>query len=242
VFTAARVTNNPQVIFFDAAGTLIEVRGSVGEIYCRFARRYGVEAQPDEIQQSFIHSFSDQSGLAPLAFPANTPETELKALEYGWWRDLVMAVFAGRDFPRFDRFFAEVFEFFRSDEAWVVFDDVEPALAALSERGLRLGVISNFDSRLFDLLRVLGLDGYFDSVHISTRVGAAKPDPAIFRAALDHHSVEPRQAMHIGDSWREDVEGAAKVGIQTIFLDRDGATADNQPAIRITNLIQLINL
>lgn len=231
-----------QVVFFDAAGTLFEVRGSVGEIYARFARRYGVEAQPDEIQQRFIHSFSNQSELAPLAFPVNTPEAELKALEYGWWRDLVMAVFAERDFPRFDQFFDEVFEFFRSDEAWVVFDDVEPALAALSERGLRLGVISNFDSRLFDLLRALKLDACFDSVHISARVGAAKPDPMIFRAALDHHSVESHQAMHVGDSWREDVEGAVAAGINAVLLDRENGFAENARLTRITRLDQLTEL
>lgn len=226
-----------EVVFFDAAGTLIEVRGSVGEVYCRFAQYYCVEAQPGEIQQRFIHCFRNQP---PLAFSTNISKEELKALEYGWWRDLVTAVFAQYEFPHFDEFFDEVFEYFRSGEAWVVFDDVAPTLGALKESGLRLGVISNFDSRLFDLLRDLGLDRYFDSIHISTRAGAAKPDPRIFQVALNPYSIEPHQAVHVGDSLREDVEGAAAVGINAVLLDRENRFAENARNPRITRLDQLV--
>jgi putative hydrolase of the HAD superfamily len=228
-----------EVVFFDAAGTLFEVRGSVGEIYSRFARPYGVEAQPEAIQQGFIHNFRNQP---PLAFPVNTPEAELKRLEYGWWRDLVKAVFAGYDFPRFDQFFAEVFEFFRSREAWVVFDDVVPTLEALKSRGLRLGVISNFDSRLFDLLQALGLSRFFDSVDISARVGAAKPDPAIFRAALGHYPIEPSQAAHVGDSLREDVAGARAAGLCAFLIDRRGEQHSAAGCASLSSLLQVLEM
>ncbi len=237
----SKIRQSKRIVFFDAAGTLFEARGGVGEIYSRFARRHGLEVQSDEMQRRFLRGFRGQS--APLAFPAGTPEAELKELERGWWRDLALAVFAGFDFPRFDRFFAEVFEFFRSAEAWAVFDDVVPTLEALQARGMRLAVISNFDSRLFDLLRTLDLDRYFDSVHISTRVGAAKPDPAIFRAALGHHSVEPHQALHVGDSLREDVEGAAAAGLKAILIDRDVGVGDQARRINsVRRLDQIVEM
>jgi len=226
-----------QMVFFDAAGTLFEVQGSVGEIYSRLARGYGVEVAPEEIQRSFARQFRAQP---PMAFPSETPEAERLALEREWWRDLVCAVFAGEGaFPRFEEYFTEVFEFFRRAEGWRLYDDVVPTLAALKARGLRLGIISNFDSRLFDVLRALSLDHYFEAVHISSREGAAKPDPAIFEAALIGHDLAPQNALHIGDSLREDVEAAAAVGMQAIWLDRRDHE-ENTRLPRITRLNQLV--
>jgi len=229
-----------KVIFFDAVGTLIETRASVGEIYSRVAREFGFEAGPQILQQNFARSFRRQP---PLAFHAGTPEAALIELEKGWWRNLVKAVFDGLgSFPRFQEFFDEIFERFRGQEFWRVFDDVAPALTELKRRGLKMGVISNFDSRLHDVLGACRLDHLFDSIHVSTRVGAAKPNTAIFQAALNYHSVEARHAWHVGDSLREDVEGAMAAGLNAILLDRDNRFAENAPAPRITNLEQTVTL
>jgi putative hydrolase of the HAD superfamily len=229
-----------KVIFFDAVGTLIETCASVGEIYGRVAREFGFEAEAQILQQNFAHSFRRQP---PLAFPAGTPEAALGELERDWWRNLVREVFDGLgQFPRFEEFFGEVFERFGGREFWNVYADVAPALAELKSRGLTLGVISNFDSRLYDVLRVCGLDHFFDSVHVSTRVGAAKPDPAIFRAALSYHAVEARLAWHVGDSLREDFEGAMAAGLNAVLLDRDNSFAKNAPANRIISLEQIVTL
>lgn len=218
-----------KVIFFDAAGTLLEVRGSVGEIYRRVAGQYGLEADAEQLQQNFARWFGLQP---PMAFPLETSPDKLPELEKGWWRNLVRAVFAEFGaFPHFDEFFEDVFERFRDCELWTVYDDVVPALTQLKQRGWRLGVISNFDSRLEDLLRTCELESFFDSVHLSTRMGAAKPDPAIFQAALTRHGIEAHQAWHIGDSLREDAEGAAAAGLRAVLLDRHGKHCVN-PAFR----------
>lgn len=232
------MADKPEVTFFDAAGTLVEVRGSVGEIYSRIASQYGCEADANQLQQNFARWFRLQP---PMAFPAGTDEDKLREMERGWWQNLVRAVFADCGaFPHFEEFFDDMFEQFRGKELWQVFDDVAPTLAELKRHGIRLGVISNFDSRLDDVLRACELAQFFDSVHISTRVGAAKPDPAIFQAALAHHQIEASQAWHVGDSAREDFEGAEAAGLRGILLDRQAA-ADNQSAV-ITNLSQLLTL
>lgn len=232
------MTDKPKVIFFDAAGTLFGVRGSVGEVYSRIASQYGGEADAAQLQQNFARWFRLQPAMA---FPAGTPDDKLREMEKGWWRNLVRAVFADcGSFRHFDEFFEDVFERFRSSEPWQVYDDVIPTLTELKRRGYRLGIISNFDSRLDDVLRVCELDRFFDSVHISTRVGAAKPDPAIFQAALASHKIEARHAWHIGDSPREDLEGAESSGIKAILIDRNNDYTDN-PA-RITSLSQLLEL
>jgi len=228
----------PRVIFFDAAGTLIEVRSGVGEIYSRVAREFGFEAESQILQKNFAHSFRQQP---PLAFPAGTPEAKLRELEKDWWRHLVRDVFAGvGTFPCFDQFFDEIFERFRRSEFWRVYDDVEPALAELKRRGLKLGVISNFDSRLYDVLRACKLNRFFDSVHISTWAGAAKPDLAIFQAALGHYRINPSQAWHVGDSLREDVEGALAAGLKAFLIDRRGEQRSAAGYVSLFSLSQLL--
>jgi putative hydrolase of the HAD superfamily len=229
-----------KIIFFDAVGTLIETRASVGEIYNRVAREFGFEAEPQILQQNFAHSFRRQP---PLAFPAGTPEAELIELEKSWWRNLVREVFESLGpFPRFEEFFGEVFERFRGREFWHVYADVAPALTELKRRGFKLGVISNFDSRLYDVLKACDLADFFDSVHVSTRVGAAKPDPAIFHAVLRCHAVQAGQSWHVGDSLREDFEGATAAGLNAVLIDRDNSFAENAPVNRITSLEQIVTL
>jgi len=95
-------------------------------------------------------------------------------------------------------------------------------LTQLKARDLELGIISNFDSRLFTVLRGLGVADAFDTVTISSLAQAAKPAPQIFHIALEKHAVDPDEALHIGDSLRDDVEGAKKVGLHAALLDRDG--------------------
>jgi putative hydrolase of the HAD superfamily len=224
-----------QVVFFDVGGTLVELNGSVGDIYGRVARRYGIDRDPVAMTDAFSRSFREQP---PLAFPRGTPQDELHRLERDWWRRLVLEVVPG--FPQFDEFFSEVYEFFRGREAWRLFDDVIPTLAELKNRGLRLAIISNYDSRIDDLLRDFEIEHFFDGVHISSRSGAAKPDGGIFLSALISHRVEPQRSLHVGDSLREDVEAAARVGMRTVLIDRNQSHTSNSELIRIGYLDELL--
>ena len=84
-----------------------------------------------------------------------------------------------------------------------------------------LGVLSNFDSRIYSVLQAFGLAEFFRSVTISTEVGAAKPDRHIFAAALAKHNCFPSDAWHIGDSFKEDYQAAQNAGLQAIWLKRN---------------------
>ena len=92
-------------------------------------------------------------------------------------------------------------------------------LSCLRSRGLKLGVISNFDRRLYAVFEHLGLTPYFERIIVSSEVGADKPDPAIFRYALDALRVEPGNALHVGDDPERD-GGAKAVGMTVFKLDR----------------------
>ncbi|HET9184569.1 MAG TPA: HAD-IA family hydrolase [Solirubrobacterales bacterium] len=103
----------------------------------------------------------------------------------------------------------------------------EEALAGARERGLRLAVVSNWDVSLAGILRELELDRHLDAIVSSAEVGEAKPQPAVFRRALERLGLEPAAALHVGDSWDLDVAGARAAGLEPVLL-APGASADGR--------------
>jgi putative hydrolase of the HAD superfamily len=101
-----------------------------------------------------------------------------------------------------------------------IFEDVLPTLAALRADELRIGLVSNTARDLDEFVRHHALD--VDAAVSSGKHGKTKPHPAIFRAVLELLAVEPAEAVMVGDSVEDDVEGARAVGMRAILLDRDG--------------------
>ena len=216
------MSSSIRVVFFDAADTLFHVHGSVAEIYLRHAIEFGFSHKPDSLM-AITHAFSRALREAPPPVFAATEPGRIKQSERLWWFDIVHNVFyrVGM-FERFDDFFDQVFRTFEDHRAWRLFPETVSTLVQLKARGLELGIISNFDSRLFPVLRGLGIADTFDTVTISSLAQAAKPAPQIFYRALEQHAVDPEEALHVGDSLREDVEGARKAGLHAMLLDREG--------------------
>lgn len=213
--------DRPQVIFFDAVGTLFGVKGSVGEAYHKIASQFGVEADPAVLNQYFFQNFRM---APPMAFAGVEPE-EIAQREYGWWESIAWQTFQQADvidqFTNFSEFFAALYDYFKTADPWFIYPDTHQALTYWQKQGVELGVLSNFDTRIHPVLTALGLSDFFTSVTISTEVGAAKPDPKVFQAALEKHNCTAEQAWHIGDSFREDYEGAKAAGLKAIWLKRD---------------------
>jgi putative hydrolase of the HAD superfamily len=101
------------------------------------------------------------------------------------------------------------------------FPDAAPALAALRRRGLRLVVVSNWDCSLPGVLEDAGLAGLVDAVVASAVVGADKPAPAVFEAALAAAGSAAREALFVGDSVERDLEGARAAGITAVLIRRE---------------------
>ncbi len=228
------------LVFFDAAGTLIGIREPVGETYSRIARDFDIASSPAVIDDAFRRSFENQP---PMAFARDLSPSERNREEFLWWKNLAAEVFGKvSSTPRFDAFFSELFEFYRHADAWRVYSDVVPTLESLRSQNLMLAVVSNFDSRLRDILKETGLDAYFEAIHLSTHTGFAKPDPRIFTAALAEHRVAARYACHVGDSLEDDADSAGKAGIRGIWLDRHREAPNESRYSRITSLRELPDL
>jgi len=218
-----------KAVFFDVGGTLIRVHPSVGDVYARHARDFGFSGTPDELNKGFRSQWKKMGGIESLGDKSGA-EAEEK-----FWKELVFEVFqpfGGLD--RFDEYFKLIFAVFRDGSHWKIYEDVieSQIFEKLKQRGIVLGVISNWDSRLTSTLENLGLAEHFKFILPSAVVGSAKPDKKIFAEALRLSGVEPHEACHIGDEVRTDIEGARNAGIHGILLDRDNRFSEVSQKVR----------
>jgi putative hydrolase of the HAD superfamily len=236
-----------KAVFFDAAGTLFETREPVGETYAQIARAHGVDASAEAVEAGFRRSFRDAS---PLAFGPGLNSNELRGREREWWRGLVAKTFAGiGQFTDFEAYFNSLFDFFADPANWVADPEALPTLKTLRQRGLTVGVISNFDHRLYRILEGLGLGRSFDSVTISSEAGFAKPSARLFEAALERHRLAPHEALHVGDSEHLDLAGASAAGLTAVLLNRKlsepirtrGRTAEISSLSKVINILRVFD-
>eukprot|EP00002_Diphylleia_rotans_P005191 TRINITY_DN1430_c0_g1_i4.p1 TRINITY_DN1430_c0_g1~~TRINITY_DN1430_c0_g1_i4.p1 ORF type:complete len:305 (+),score=56.44 TRINITY_DN1430_c0_g1_i4:65-979(+) len=125
---------------------------------------------------------------------------KLMRWEKAWWRRIVEYVcqrsHVDVDSRNFDAFFENVYEEFSQQQTWEIFEDVRPLLERAQTKGIPVGVVSNFDTRLVGLLHDFGLLPYISSVTLSTWCGFAKPDQRIFQQALHDLQVDVRIARN----------------------------------------------
>lgn len=159
--------------------------------------------------------------------------------ERAFWREFLGRVRRLLDGgPLSDAAFARLAEHFRDPGVWAVYPDVLPALEALAVRAVPLAVVSNWDSYLPRLLEQRGLSRFFRTVSVSAIEETGKPDAEIFRRTCERMAVEPGEALHVGDSPRDDFHGALAAGLQALLLDRRDEHRDVPD--RIASLAELL--
>ena len=201
-----------QAVTFDVGGTLIEVWPSVGHVYAEVASRHGVK------------------GLSAGSLDRRFAGAWRAAIDFSYsrsdWAALVDATFRGLTHrPPSQTFFAELYARFAAPDAWRIYEDVIPTLDALAARGIKLGVISNWDERLRPLLDQLKLGGYFEVIIVSREVGSPKPSRGIFEQAVRKLGLPSEAVLHVGDSLEMDVRGARAAGLRALLLRRTGGIA-----------------
>jgi putative hydrolase of the HAD superfamily len=212
-------------IFFDLVGTLIRSTQPIGEQYAAWARKHGAhQADPVRLGAAFRQAMRE---ARPMAFPG-LAAGEVGLAERAWWLELVRGIVARSGLgdalraERFDTFFDDLYRHFQTSAAWEAFPDALPVLHALRERGLVVGLITNYDTRVHALLGALGLSSCLDSVTTPALACAAKPDRRIFERALAAHRLDASSAIYVGDEPRDDYAGAEGAGMTAVLLDREG--------------------
>jgi putative hydrolase of the HAD superfamily len=212
-----------RAVLFDAGGTLFTVRYGRVERFQRALQAAGIE--PDGALLAAAVEEADRATRWPGEGDQGTREEE-DALWLAYCEQVWGRLGQVRD-PRLrERLAAEV-RWLR----WIeVYPDTPRALARLRGRA-RLGVLSNNVPSLLEALECLGLRAYFDDVVVSALVGVSKPDPAIYRLALQRLGVQPAQALFV-DDLEENVRAAQALGIAAVLLDREGQATVPLPTVR----------
>ena len=214
---------NIRAVTFDAGGTLIDPWPSVGVVYAEVAREFGVHCSEERLTAQFIAGWNSRSG-----FRYTRAE----------WAEVVRQSFHGMaEVP--NALFEAIYERFSEPRSWLIYDDVIPTLQKLEGTKMKLAVISNWDERLEPLLERLGLATYFDEIFISSLIGAHKPEEKIFRESADRLGIEPTQILHVGDSLREDVQGARSIGAAAVRIRRSGVEGVDDIA-RLTAIVEML--
>ncbi len=203
-----------RVVTFDAAGTLIRLLRPPGETYAETAGLFGYHLDPVRVQDAFRVTWKC------LASPPESLDPQPDD-DRGWWRELVAKTLevAGYRIAPFDEYFTAVYETFARPGIWELFPDVPPVLAELCRMGIRLGVISNFDRRLYDIVTDLHVRNAFEHMIISSEIGVRKPAARIFRVAAQRFNVELNEILHVGDEAETDFRGARAAGLDALLVD-----------------------
>jgi len=204
----------PKVVLLDAGNTLFRVGRTRADLYCAEGHRFGFALSPDEVARRVAE------GEAALG------QVHEGCFRYcdGWFLALLHRVFDPDGFApaAVEALARRLFGIFADPATYRLFEDSLPTLDGLRDRGIRLGIVSNWSPTLPRVLEGLGIARKVEAVLVSAIEGLEKPDPEIFRRALARIGASSSEAVHVGDDPRNDVEGARAAGIAGVLLDREG--------------------
>lgn len=235
---------NVRLITFDIVGTLLRFKEPPVAKYVAVADQHGIDVTLKQMQTSFYGSWRQMD----LDHPHFGSTTNLSSMI--WWMTLVKNTFKDAlgdeyDEKRIQSVASQLYNYYHSPKPYTVLEDGVDVLNKLRENPERkIGVISNFDNRLHDIIPSLGLKPYFDFIVTSEDAQTSKPDPGIFdlaatKSRLD--SLEPDQILHVGDDLDKDYFGARSVCWNALLVDRWNAgysLVDEQDVI--TDLRQIL--
>lgn len=239
------MTTTPiHTVFFDVGGTILTVEPSVGHVYADAAARLGYLVDPARIADNFRAAWK-----ASLRRRQENDHVCDDAVLRDEWLRVVIDSFRGLLPEAVAReAFRDLYERFCRADAWNLAAGAEETFRQLGALGLRLGILSNWDSRLEETLESVGILKYFEHRVISWRVGVEKPHPEIFREAIRQAGTKVERILHVGDSLEWDIEPARALGMRTLWITGDdeagagvAASGDNLIPGRVRSFSEVLS-
>jgi HAD superfamily hydrolase (TIGR01662 family) len=200
-------------VFFDVDFTLIYPGPTFqGEGYHAFCARYGMDVDPAKFAVAVASAARLLDGPEDAAY---SPD-----LFIAYTRHIIEQM-GGRG-PHLNACAREIYEEWAACRHFELYDDVPVALRTLAAAGLRIGLISNTQRCLQSFQSHFELRGLIAATISSFEHGYMKPHPSIFAAALSRIGARPDEAVMVGDSMRQDIDGALAAGMRAIWLRRGG--------------------
>lgn len=229
------------ILLFDFGGTLANIHPRHEWLYVRACQEFGVHLAPEKAHGIVDFGWEDyDTPLGPVHLDMSASEDAFAQYKTTVIADRLKRM--GVEGP-LEKIAARVYELDTEPDMYRLYDDVLPTLDALKPKGYKMGIISNHEWGLPDLITGLGLDPYFDTVVSSARVGYRKPHPEIFRFTLDGLGGSADQALMIGDSISSDVRGAIRMGMSVVLVDRDNTSTpvDGVPVVdKLSDLLEFL--
>jgi putative hydrolase of the HAD superfamily len=206
-----------RAVFFDVGNTLLYPYPSVSVVVKEILQEWGHEHELAAIDGylPLVDEYYEDRYREDDTFWTN--EDEASQVWVGMYSLLCRELGIEEDAEAIAR---RVYDEFGDPARWQPYSDVFPALDRLEARGLKLGIISNWDTRLSRLIEGLGIAEKLHAVVSSAEVGLRKPDPRIFELACARLGLAPSECAHVGDHHYADVIGAEAVGMSPVLIDR----------------------
>jgi putative hydrolase of the HAD superfamily len=227
-------TNSIRAIFFDAVGTLIHPEPPASAVYAEVGQRFGSCLTAAAISVRFRAAFRRQEEYDRAHGYRTDHEREVSR-----WRTIVAEVLD--DVPDTEACFQALFQHFAQPDAFCVEPDSEAVLHELSERGYRLGLASNFDCRLHEVVAGLPALRYIRDRVISAEVGYRKPDSRFFQKLCEVADLPPSQILVVGDDFINDYEGARTAGMSAVLFDPRGLHSGRLQLSALSDLLKLLD-
>ena len=223
-------------VLFDAGDTLLAPAPSFQGRFVAVAAAQGLPLEEAAVDAAIA------AAVRAAAWPEDwTDPATQREFWMGFYREILTSLGHADDGLQLAE---ALFASFSDPASYRLFDDVRPALDELAGRGITLGVVSNFEPWLADILTLQEIDHLFATVAISGVLGVAKPDPQIFEAALAEAGADPSSTVHVGDQPANDVAAARSVGITPVLIDRYArypAPDDTHRVEDLPGLLKLVN-
>jgi putative hydrolase of the HAD superfamily len=201
-----------RAVVFDAVGTLVHPWPSAPEVYGAFGRQFGSRLDISTIHQRFHEAFRGEEKTDQVGGWRTNPEREQQR-----WRAIVTRTLP--DVRDGEACFRTLWDYFAQPMSWRATNGAGLVLTQLKERGLSLGVASNFDSRLRTVLAGISEFPRDLNIVVSAEVGWRKPAPEFFAAVVDAIGVGPNEILMVGDDAENDVAAARAAGLRAVLFD-----------------------
>lgn len=221
-----------EVVFFDAGETLLRPYPSFPELLSQICSEHGYEVAPErasEVQQRLAPHLVELADETGIDKPSLDPEHSRI-----FWTHLYRRI-TGELGIEDEALVETLFARFSHPSSYKLFDDALPCLTELQRQGHRLGLISNFEGWLQEMLVEFEVGHLFEVSVISGFEGMEKPERGLYDLALERAGVSGANAVHIGDSPKMDIEPAREVGMTPVLLDRYNRYPD-APEPRVSSL------
>jgi putative hydrolase of the HAD superfamily len=229
-----------KAVFFDWFNTLARYNPPREELQSQALREVGIDISPQKIMPGLLiadRDYFEENAVFPIR--KRSPEEQAKI--YSRYQQTILTE-AGVNVSNDPDILAKIMK--KTQQLYkgitfVLFDDVLSILKMLKGQNLTLGLLTNLDTDMKPICHELGLEPYIDFIVTSGEVGADKPKPAIFLAALQKAKVKASEAIHVGDQYKLDAVGAMGVGIRPILIDRYNSYPEVTDCPRIHRLTEL---